>query len=245
MPAAGPDWIVIHSMALGNNPAALTGEADFVSYKGGDWYLDKLPQPTKDPLKQVEAARRSVRGFLRQHCLLDGGEPTARLLWFTSMGRHQVENKTPGDMQFFEWHDELAKPVWLIEKVLDEHNAWFGVVDGVDVDPSTFTAERANAIADALLVDFGATRTKADERRDRQIVERRLLEEQQEALDLAEDNDDVYFDGPAGTGKSFLIADAARRFDRAGIKTLVTCWNVMMPTSLGSRFVDWESRSPT
>src|SRR6478735_5964461 len=70
-----PDWVVIHGMTLGQNVAGLTGEVDFVviapgkgillieakspayvEYKAGDWYLDRTPSPTKDPLKQLEAA---------------------------------------------------------------------------------------------------------------------------------------------------------------------------------------------
>ena len=84
-----PEWIVIHSLDLAQNFGALMGESDFivlapgkgvlvievkspkfVEYKGGDWYMDKLPQPHKSPLKQLDGARRSIRGFLAQRKLL-------------------------------------------------------------------------------------------------------------------------------------------------------------------------------
>lgn len=249
-----PDWIVIHSLDLAQNLAGAMGEADFivlapgkgilvieakspkfVEYSAGDWYLDKLPSPHKSPLKQLDGARRSIRGFLRNRDLL-GDEPLARLLWFTSISRHQFENKTPGDMQFFEWelgwHDDTAKPAWLVEKALDEHFAWFDRVDEVAIDRAAFTPDRARAIADALLGDFKGMQTKADMLRDLKKQERKLLDEQVKYLDLVETNPHVYFDGPAGTGKSFLLAEAARRLDKRGKKTLVTCWNLLMADEL-------------
>jgi len=163
----------------------LTGEADFIviapgkgiliieakspkwaEYKDGDWYLDRVPSPTKSPPKQLGA-----------------------------LG----------------WHDDLAKPKWLVEKVLDDHAAWFAEVDGVDIDPSAFTAAHAKEITDALLADF-----RANQKRDRIIQESHLLDERQFALELVERNEHIYFDGPAGNGKSLPLALAARRLAKQG-----------------------------
>lgn len=262
-----PDWMVIHSLSMAQNLSGLTGETDFiviapgkgillieakspnyVEYKGGDWYLDQTPQPRKDPLKQLEAARRSIRGFLRERDLLQGDEPIARLLWFTSLGRHQFENKSPGDMQFFEWElgwkDDRGKPAWLVEKVLDEHIAWFSEIDAVELDAAVMTAKHAKAISGSLVNDFKAQQTKGDQKLDRHIHEERLLAEQKLVLELVDTNDHVYFDGPAGTGKSFLLARAARGFAKEGKRVLVTCWNVLMAEELrvlaGSHATDIE-----
>lgn len=253
------DWIAIHSLGIGRHATAFAGEADFivlapgrgilvieakspnyVEYKAGDWYLDRTPDPHKDPLKQLDGARRSIRGFLKNLDLLHGDEPIARMLWFTSLGRYQFENKTPGDLQFFEWElgwsEDLAKPARGIEKLFDEYNTWCSGVDEVTNDPAAFTAEHAQAIADALVGDFTAKRTPDELRRERRGHEARLLAEQRIVLELTETNDHVYFDGPAGTGKSYLVVQSAKRFDREGRKTLVTCWNVLMAEEL-QRFV--------
>ncbi|MCW4386330.1 NERD domain-containing protein [Salinibacterium sp. SYSU T00001] len=252
-----PDWVVIHSLSLAQNLGGLMGETDFivvapgkgillieakspkyVEYKAGDWYLDRTPNPNKDPLKQLEGARRSIRGFLRERELLRGDEPIARLLWFTSLGRHQFENKTPADMQFFEWElgwrDDLAKPAWVVEKVLAEHNKWFSEVDAVELDPEALTAERAAEIAEALVGDFKAYQSRAEQKAEQRSQEQRMLASQKFALELVEDNPHVYFDGPAGTGKSYLLAHAARRFAGQGKRVLVTCWNLLMAEELRS-----------
>lgn len=253
------DWIAIHSLGIGRHTSALHGEADFVvlapgrgilvievkspayvEYKSGDWYLDRVPQPHKDPLKQLDGARRSIRHHLREHDLLSGTEPIARLVWFTSIGRHQFENKTPGDLQFFEWElgwsDDLSRPAWLIEKTLSEYDRWYSSVDAVGNDPTAFTADRAGRVADALISDFVARQTPEERAHERQTTEIRVLSSQQVVLELVDDNNHVYFDGPAGTGKSYLITQSARRFNREGRKTLVACWNLLMADEL-QRFV--------
>ena len=253
------DWVVIHSLGIGRHASAFQGEADFiviapghgilvievkspafVEYKGGDWYLDRLPQPHKDPLKQLDGARRSIRRHLREHDLLTGDEPIARLLWFTSIGRHQFENKTPGDLQFFEWElgwsDDLSKPARLIEKTLAEYNRWYSAVDEVTNDPAALTAERVGLVTDALVSDFVAKQTPEERAHERRVTEMKLLGSQEVVLELIDTNEHVYFEGPAGTGKSYLISQSARRLNREGRKTLVTCWNVLMADDL-QRFV--------
>ena len=251
-----PDWVVIHSLAIGQHRAGLSGEIDFlvlvpdwvvvivevkspayVEYKDGRWHLDRTPYPGKDPLQQLDGARRSLRGHLKQAGILRGDEPIARLVWFTSLGRYQFVNRTPGDLQFFEWElgwqEDLDKPAWLIEKVLDEHIAWFSEVDEVALDPTGMTAEHGAEISASLLADFIAGSTKADDRRDRGAREARLLAEQRFALELLQTNPHIYFEGPAGTGKSFLLVEAAVRFARdLHTPTLLTCWNVLMAEEL-------------
>lgn len=249
------DWIAIHSLSIGRHAAAFAGEADFiilvpgrgilvieakapsfVEYKAGDWYLDRVPSPHKDPLKQLDGVRRSIRGHLKNLDLLRGDEPMARLVWFTTLGRYQFENKTPGDLQFFEWElgwkEDLTKPGWLIEKTLDEYTRWYATVDEVSNDPAAFTADHAQVIVNALVGDFTAKETEAERRQERRATETRLLASQQVVLELTDTNAHVYFDGPAGTGKSYLITSTARRFNREGRKTLVACWNLLMAEEL-------------
>jgi hypothetical protein len=249
------DWVVITALSVGQHVAGLSGEVDaivvapgkgillieaktaeHVEYRDGAWYLAKNPAPRKNPFAQLDGARRSIRHFLRQRKLLHGDEPIARLVWFTNLGRWQFDNGTPHDLTFFEWElgwsDDLTDPVTLVEKVLAEHAAWFGESEQIDVEPASLTPDHANVIADALLSSFTASTSPADRQRARLIEERALLKDQELVLELLETNRHLYFDGPAGCGKSWLVGVAARRAARAGRRTLLTCWNVLMAQSL-------------
>lgn len=248
------DWIVLHSLEVRRHAAQFQGEVDFivlipgrgivvieakspeyVEYKDGDWRLDRVPNPGKSPLMQIDGTIRSLRGYLKHREILTGSEPIARLVWFTSLERFQFKNGSPGDMQFFEWElawrSDLQRPVQAITHLLDEHDDWYSAVDDVEHDPVVMTAKHVEEIARALLGDFAGGRSLADRKLERLDDENRLLKEQRVVLEMIEGNDHVYFDGPAGTGKSYLLAQLAKRW-RSGHRTLVTCWNLLMAEEL-------------
>lgn len=252
------DWVVIHSLRIARHRTSFVGEADFivlapgkgiavieakspssVRYEHGDWYLENTPTPIKNPLEQLDGVRRSLRGYLKELDLLDGSIPVARLVWFTSLGRHDFENASPGDMQLFEWElgwkDDLKNPAWLLDHLFNEYDAWYSQITEVEHDPSVFTPERAEEIAHALLGNFHISESTADRLQERQLAEATLLAEQELVLELLEHNEHIYLDGPAGTGKSHLIVQAAKRNNRAGIRTLVACWNLLMAEQLASQ----------
>lgn len=249
-----PDWVVLHSVDLGQNFAGIEGELDFlvlapehgillietksaksVQYAEGNWYLEKNPSPTKNPFQQLNGARRTLRGFLKKNNAL-GSEPFARLVWFTSLGRHHMDNSSPGDLQFFEWElawsDDLARPAAIIEKTLSEHFAWFDGVDEVKLNPQALTAERATEIRKLILADFVGYETPDSAKKRRISEEQTLLDDQLALLSLVETNQHLYFDGPPGTGKTFLLAEAARHSASSESKTLVTCYNILMAAEL-------------
>tara|TARA_R110002124_G_scaffold64556_1_gene176224 strand:- start:1750 stop:3585 length:1836 start_codon:yes stop_codon:yes gene_type:complete len=261
------DWVVLTGLTVGQHVAGLSGEVDaiviapgkgillievktaeHVEYRDGQWFLAKNPNPTKSPLVQLDGARRSVRYFLKNRELLSGDEPIARLVWFANLGRWQFDNGSPQDLTFFEWElawgEDLAKPAETVERVLAEHVSWYGATEGLEIEPKSLTAQHADEIADALLSNFTATTTPGSLRAARLIDERALLEQQEIALELLETNPHLYFDGPAGCGKSWLVAIAARRAARAGHRTLLTCWNLLMAdelrTLVGSSSLDIE-----
>lgn len=249
-----PNWTVIHSLSLTDNLFSIAGEADFVvfvpgrgilvieakspnyaEYKDGDWYLDKTPKPDKSPLEQLNKATASIHRFLDNRGLYRD-VPIARLLWFTSLSRFQFVNNSPGDMQFFEWElaliEDLQDPVRVIEKVLDEYIKSHANRRDLVLAPSDFDETAAKQAAGALINDFKLYRTAEDRYTERTIALRKIMEEQTAILDAFEDNAHVYLDGAAGTGKSFILMEAARRLSKRGFKTLVACWNVMMAEEL-------------
>jgi hypothetical protein len=249
-----PDWVVIHSLTLTDNLFSLHGEADFVVlvpgkgivvveakspnyavYEGGNWYLDKTPKPDKSPLEQLNKATAGIHRFLANRDLFHD-VPIARLLWFTSLSRFQFENKAPGDMQFFEWElalsEDLHKPAKAIERVLDEYFKAHKSRRDVTLDRDGFDLASAKAASNALLNDFKMFQSPEDRYVERTNSVRRVLAEQVALLDVVETNEHIYLDGAAGTGKSFLLLEAARNANRKGQRCLVTCWNVMMAEEL-------------
>jgi len=250
-----PDWVVFHGLVVRRHVERLQGEADFVvvvpgrgvvvievknprsvDYHEGQWTLDGTPHPGRSPLEQVDGAVRSIRSYLLHEGVIAGDEPFARLLWFTSIGRHHFGGRAPSDLSFFEWElawaDDLGRAREIIEDVLDRHIAWHDTADAVRHHPEGVTPEKVEAMVEALTRDFSVVADHLDARREAEEQRTAHLAEQRFALELLETNPAVYFDGPAGTGKSELLIRAARNAVMRRRKTLLTCWNVVMAQHL-------------
>ena len=249
-----PNWVAIHSLSLTDNLYTIAGESDFVvlvpgkgivvietkapkyvEYKEGEWYLDRTPKPNKSPIDQLNKATTSIYRFLENLDIYQDF-PIARLLWFTSISQHQLDNKSPGDMQFYSWEialkEDLAKPAETIEKVLDNYIATHKDREQLTINPDAFDAAAAEAVAKALLNDFKSLQTPDSRYIERATIARDLLEEQKALLDLVETNEHLYFDGAAGTGKTYLLLESAIKAAKAGHRSLLVCWNVMMAEEL-------------
>ena len=256
------DWLVLHSVDVFQNIFKLEGEIDFivmvprkgivvveskapksVDYVNGEWHLDGTPKPTKNPLEQVSRARDNLRAFMSRNDLATD-MPIARLLWFTSLHRHQLNIQNPSDLTFFEWEmalaDDLADPVKTIEKVLAEHTSWFENAEDIDFNASDFSAERVAQVKNHVLTSFKSRTTKADQYAERANESRRMLEQQVALIDLIETNPHVYFEGSAGTGKTFMLTEIATRKAKLGKRTLLTCLNYMLAEELQSK---WAGRA--
>jgi DNA polymerase III delta prime subunit len=82
------------------------------------------------------------------------------------------------------------------------------------------------------------TRGAQIEETETQLV--RLTQEQFETLDLLADNERCLFEGPAGTGKTMLALEYARRSAAAGKRTLLVCYNRLLGEWLGRQAAESE-----
>jgi hypothetical protein len=248
------DWTVVHSVLIGRDPEVIVGEADFfilipgkgivaieakapsqVTYKSGDWHLEGTPKPKKNPLDQANRARGALRKFIGELGVEDE-VPIARMVWFTSLGRHQFDPESRGDFQFHEWElcwkQDLTTPVKAVEHVMDSFLRHYSTSGTITLEPEKFTREVAERVSSAFFADFTASEDPQDRTKERADERRQLLTDQFKILDAIEDNQHIYLEGAAGSGKSFLISEAAMRSRRANKRTLVTCWNVLMAEEL-------------
>ncbi|PKN19302.1 MAG: hypothetical protein CVU71_07280 [Deltaproteobacteria bacterium HGW-Deltaproteobacteria-6] len=244
------DWIVLHSLDIANHISQVSGEADFVviipgkgvlclevkshskiSRKDGSWYYGKDSTPeTRGPFKQASSAMHSIRNYLIQK-----RPDFSRIVFWSAV----VFPYASGVANTGEWHSWqqidkarfCAQPLSrVLNSVIDNARNFLatkcaGWFCGESTEPY---AEQCKIIAEILRPSFEYF--EAPRSRVKRLEEELKIytDEQIRAIDYMEPNPRVVFTGPAGTGKTLLALEAARRAYNAGRKTLFVCFNNLL-----------------
>jgi hypothetical protein len=245
--AEGAGWTVLHSQDLAHHRRRLEGEIDFLVVapglgvlvlevkgcrelrrSGGLWYYGAAAEgDPRGPFRQASEAMHSLRERLVKH------HPHLDLVPFVSAVclpflEFSVESEEWQPWQVIDQRKLgqrsatacVAAVLSQARAHLREHREpWF------DAEAGEPTAARCDEIVGFLRPDYEFFESpKARARRiDEQI--RHYTEQQFEALDAMRRNRRVVFDGPAGTGKTLLALEAARRGNAAGRRVLMLCFN--------------------
>jgi hypothetical protein len=245
------DWIVFHSFDIRRHSVRIEGEADLVvavpglgvlcievkgcgvSRHDGLWTYEYDPPRTSPvgPFRQASEASHSLRDYLfRRDASL------APLVFYSAV----IFTEIDFEERSLEWDpwQLIAKSTLLrnpisriVERILESAHsklaairpklAWYG-------ERSRPTARNLKSMTALMRGDFeyAAIGGMALDVAEQSI--RRFTEEQFVALDLLAENDRVLFKGPAGTGKTLLAVEAARRAVRAGRSTILVCFNNLL-----------------
>jgi hypothetical protein len=249
------DWLVLHSYDIRRHVARAEGEADMVivvpglgvlciEVKGcgvvreeGLWTYSYNPPKTSTvgPFRQASQAAHSIRQFL---ALKDSS--LASLVFHSAVLFTEVDFADKS-LEWEPWQiigrtEFLRQPISsLVTRVLEAAHsqcrsrkplpAWYG-------SHSRPTVRQLENVLRLMRPDFEYA---ASTRNDVELAEaaiRRFTDEQFEAIDHLEDNRRVLFKGPAGTGKTFLAIEAARRAVRAGRSVALLCFNSLLASWL-------------
>jgi len=244
---ARPDWTVLHSLDIAHHRRQMEGEIDFLviapglgvlvlEVKGcrrlrrehGLWYLGgNAPGEERGPFKQASGAMHSLRDrLLKQRPQLEGvlfqSAVCFPFLTFAEASEEwqswQVVDKTKLEARPI--GDCLASALRQArERAAELGKAWF---DPTACEP---TEELCRQLVGALRPDFEFFEApKARAKRAEEEI-RHYTEQQFAALDHMRRMPRVVFDGPAGTGKTLLALEAARRGHGSGRSVLFLCFN--------------------
>lgn len=254
------DWIVLHSLGIADHIRQVAGEADFVvivpdtgilvievkSHRSinrasdGTWRLGNDAPTARGPFQQASEAMHSVRNFLEKKRVDLRSVPVLSVVWFTSVRARTMLPANP------EWHDwqvldseDLKAPRATITRTfkagtkhLDDKIKYFAY-GGVGPD-----TEAASRIAGLLRPKFELATVAGDRRRARESQLTSFIEEQFLALDSASENRSVLFSGPAGSGKTLLAMESARREVAMGNQGRLLCFNRLLGKRLSVDIAD-------
>jgi len=243
---APESWIVLHSLDLPRHVRQVEGEIDFLilipggagicleikSHESvrrdaqGIWHLGNHTE-RRGPFRQAAMAMQSLLVRLQED---EGilGVPFISAVGFPKC-RFDVPPTEWEDWQVF---DETALTQFgvreVIERIVRNSRSKFKRVptalwyrDELK-EPTETQCER---ILGALRPVFERQRSPKERRAENQSELRRYTEEQFKALDSLDANRRIVFSGAAGTGKTFLALESARRANASGQRALLCCYN--------------------
>jgi hypothetical protein len=251
------DWTVLHSLDVSHHVRAIAGELDFLvlvpgrgvlaleikacrSLRRGEglwFYGNEARGDPRGPFKQAAEAMHSVRALLERR-------PDLRRVPFWSAVLFPYIRFSERSDEWHSWQviDSQAfhsRPLSeLLVSVLDSARRFLAeqpATKWFDRSAEEPTLRQCHAIAQLLRPDFEISRTAADVRRERAEELATFTEEQFGALDAMDANTRVAFEGPAGTGKTFLAIEAAQRSAVQGRSVLFVCFNRMLGDWLRER----------
>jgi len=234
------DWIVLHSFTLSKHVKQEKGEIDFLifapglgalvvevkshlsaSRRDGMWYLGSDPATSRSPFEQAENNRYSLkksienRGWnsppLRSVVIFTGcsfAESSSEWLPWQCINKTQIGIHGVAGM--------LRSSFEGMRKHYSETSSWRSL---------EFSVEDAQKLSGHLRGDFEVSESLSSISKDRYEEYRIFIDEQYEALDQLEENSRMIFDGAAGTGKTLLALETARRSVESGKKIILLCRN--------------------
>lgn len=241
------NWIVLHSLDIAEHSQRVSGELDFVviipekgvlclevkshrriERQDGRWLFGDRKREQKSPFVQVRDAMHDLREHFQQK------NPDLSDVVFWSGVVFPYVNFSECSPEWHDWQVIDRKKlksrgiVSLVESMIQNARdylretpsaAWF------DPGDDTLNRENCERIVDTLRHNFEvhqSPKSRAEER-ESEILE--YTQKQYRALDTMARNPRVSFLGPAGTGKTTLAIEAARREKAKGRNVLVVCFN--------------------
>ncbi len=243
---------VFHSLVLPTHEKQISGETDFiiisergllclevkggnVSYKNGVWEYRRndgtLTDEHMDPFKQAEYNIIALRNCIQKRYGQDKyvyayGVVFPDLRFDVSTVEYNPQ------MIYDESTDDVVK---YIEGVYDFHEKKFS--DRVHLNQSVI-----NRLVDFIRIDFDLTETLGIriEKSKRKVEE--LTDEQKNIVEELDENPRILVKGSAGTGKTVIAKEFAKRFAEKGKKVLFLFYNRIVAERVEQEMTDTDGK---
>jgi hypothetical protein len=257
-PRIAKEWTVLHSLHLPEHVRQIEGEADFVilmpglgvlcvevkshlkaDYQNGAWYLGNSASPDyRGPFRQAEGVSRSLKKKV-QSALPEG---RGIIFWPAVIFTHCSPNVTASTGDWHPWQSLTAadlerKPLpLLLEGVMERARSHVSKVPGgrwFDPTGSAPSKSDCEAIRRLLRPDLHFLPALSAIRQRRADEIRKFTEEQVDVIEgLDGVNERALIEGPAGTGKTVLAFEEARRANLEDDRVLLLCYNKQLARHL-------------
>ncbi|MER3389258.1 MAG: NERD domain-containing protein [Microcella sp.] len=253
-PATG-NWVVFHSLEIARHVSQVQGEADFVVVAPGQgilvievkshesieadgegrWRYGNRDWVTRSPFEQASGAQHSIIEYLQSRGAGPVGYPVFHAAWLTQLSK----NTFAKGIGWHEWqlldaadlhHGNAAAAVIRTLNKASEHLA--ESISGYRRVAGQPDAVHTDRIVELLIPRFVAELSAKELARRREAEQAQFTTEQYKILDMVAGNPRLLVEGPAGSGKTWVAAEAARRASASGKRTLVVVFNRLIEARL-------------
>ena len=224
------DFIVFHPK---KGLMCIEAKAGKIVYENGTWYhntngkLEKMPHD--GPFNQASSYTQLLLEKLKSE--VPNAVKNCKLLyavWFPSLEKSHCDKimAPECDKNLLLTKEDLDDPTETIEKIfkLDPFNC--GVITN-----SNKNSEIATALAPRFVINIGSFEN--DARKNRFV---RLLRQQYQVLEFLSEQKSAVINGMAGTGKTLVAIERARRLSQSGDKVLFLCFTAFLYDDLKQRY---------
>ncbi|HMP76585.1 MAG TPA: NERD domain-containing protein [Kiritimatiellia bacterium] len=250
------DWIVLHSLDIPRHLTQVSGEADFVIIVPGHgvavlevkshalvrrnseglWFYGKDPNgEPRGPFRQAADAMHSIR---RQ--LTEKRPELSRIVFWSGVVLPRASTNLNASDEWFPWQlmdasrfrgSPFSRLVLGLLCNARNHLAQSGAA-WFTREANEPTPEQCRRMAEFLRPAFEAHQSPAARSREIHEELRFYTAEQQAFLDQLTGNPRLLVRGPAGTGKTVLAVESARRASESGGRAALLCFNRLLGTAL-------------
>lgn len=261
------DWVVLHSLNLARHTRRLYGEIDFlvlapnlgifclevksgrIKRIDGVWkYINRFgnaDSSSRGPFQQAREGMFSIKEAIRKK-FGDKSHLNYILIGFGVMFPDIIFENS--DIEIEDWQiydsDSRRRPISKYIKILSEkHKEKFKNTRWFDERRSLPTAGDIGRIASFLRGNFEIFPSIKQIIDDTEVQIRSLTQEQIRCLEQLDDNERCLFQGPAGTGKTLIAIESARRSVIKGKRVMLTCYNALLGNWLSTQLQDVYSEN--
>lgn len=253
----GEESVAVHSLRLSEHQYKREGELDFVvvspfglyvlEVKGGGvrrdedgywYYTDRYDNQHRNSEGPFEQARSGMYSLVELLCDQYGNDFRQKLLFGFGVitPDSRIPSATPEwdsrqflDKSGFRRSPQLEKFLGRLRNYYDERYS------SAKSSAGRLSDDTIQDVVDYLRPKFDKVPSLVHRIDDIRELLNSLTEEQYEYLDVHDANERILCKGGAGTGKTFLAVEVARRENARGRSTLLTCRNASLSRYLSSR----------
>ena len=235
------DFVIFHPK---KGILCLEAKATRVRYESGTWYYGNgRPMHSGGPVAQAQRAMYAVRDYMQDHNMGDFVNRCKFLyaVWFPLVSddylrRMFLPPELPRELLLAE--EALYNPAFYLDRI-------FSLTDHGKTETSLNAAQASRIVNEILCPQFEIAPSASFDADTKRILFHRLLKEQASVLNFLEEQKTAVINGAAGTGKTLVAVEKAKRHAFRGEKVLFLCFNRQLRDHLAENYahenIDYET----